>query len=158
MSCLQPRRRHRRVPTGSASRRAKLAKQRFLRVGAAAVEFAIIANVMFILIMTCIEFARLNMVRNLAQDAAYFGARQAVVPGATAAEAQAAADDIMSSMLSGGYTIDVGTVDEDSTEVEVTVGIQLHEVALFVPLFLPNSTITTQAKMRTERYEGFFEQ
>jgi Flp pilus assembly protein TadG len=131
---------------------------RFLRVGAAAVEFAIVANVMFILIMTCIEFARLNMVRNLAQDAAYFGARQAVVPGATAAEAEAVADNIMSSMLSGGYTIEVGALNEDSTEVEVTVGIQLHDVALVVPLFLPNSTITTQAKMRTERYEGFFEQ
>jgi hypothetical protein len=61
-------------------------------------------------------------------------------------------------MLSGGYTIEVGALNEDSTEVEVTVGIQLHDVALVVPLFLPNSTITTQAKMRTERYEGFFEQ
>jgi Flp pilus assembly protein TadG len=129
-----------------------------IRTGAAAVEFAIVANVMFLLIMTCIEFARLNMVRNMAQDAAYFGARQAVVPGATAAEAEEVADGIMSSLLSGGYTINVTEVDADSTEVSVTVDVQLHDVALFVPLFLPDSSIQTQATMRTERYDGFYEQ
>tara|TARA_R110002111_G_C5819473_1_gene356899 strand:- start:50 stop:433 length:384 start_codon:yes stop_codon:yes gene_type:complete len=127
-------------------------------MGASTVEFAIIANVLFLLIMTCIEFGRLNMVRNLAQDAAYYAARQAVVPGATSAEAEEVADGIMGSMLGGGYTIDVTELDADSTEITVTVGVALHEVALFVPLFLPNSTIQTKAKMRTERYNGFYEQ
>ena len=133
-------------------------RHRIIRVGAAAVEFAIVANVLFLLIWTCIEFARLNMVRNLAQDAAYFGARQAVVPGATAEEAMLAADGIMSSMLSGGYTINVSDVDNESTDVTVSVEVRLHDVALFVPIFLPDSSIQTQAKMRTERYEGFYEQ
>ncbi len=57
------------------------------RLGVSTVEFAIVANILFIMILTCMEFARMNMVRNLAQDAAYFGARHAIVPGATAAEA-----------------------------------------------------------------------
>ena len=52
------------------------------REGATAVEFAIVANVMFVMVMTCMEFARLNMVRNLAQDAAYFAARKIIVFGA----------------------------------------------------------------------------
>lgn len=133
-------------------------RSRVIRTGAAVVEFAIVANVMFLMIMTCIEFARMNMVRNLAQDAAYFGARQAVVPGATSQEAKDVADGIMGSMLSGGYTISVTDVDADSTEIAVTVDVNLHDVALFVPLFLPNSSIQTQAKMRTERYDGFYEQ
>ena len=136
----------------------KSRRQAILRMGASAVEFAIVANVMFLIIMTCIEFARLNMVRNLAQDAAYYGARKAVVPGATPEEAEEVADNIMSSMLGGGYTIDVSDVDVASSEVTVTVGVALHDVALFVPLFLPDSTIETQAKMRTERYNGFYEQ
>lgn len=141
-----------------ANSRNRIIRSRAIRTGAAVVEFAIVANVMFLLIMTCIEFTRLNMVRNLAQDAAYFGARQAVVPGATAAEAEAVADGIMSSMLSGGYTISVTDVDTDSTEITVTVEVELHDVALFVPLFLPDSSIQTQANMRTERYDGFYEQ
>jgi Flp pilus assembly protein TadG len=149
--------RARRQRQNRASRFAN-ARKRIIRTGAAVVEFAIVANVVILLIMTCIEFARLNMVRNLAQDAAYFGARQAVVPGATSQEARDVADRIMSSMLSGGYIINVSDINSDSAEVAVTVAIQLHEVALFVPLFLPDSSIQTQAKMRTERYDGFFEQ
>ncbi|TWT54107.1 TadE-like protein [Rubripirellula amarantea] len=121
-------------------------------------EFAIVANVLFLLILTCIEFARMNMVRNLAQDAAYYGARAAVVPGATSAEAEAVADEILGSMLSNGYTIDVSEVDSESTEISVTVGVELHQVALFIPFFLPDTTIETQAVMRTERYEGFYQQ
>lgn len=121
-------------------------------------EFAIVANVLFLTILTCIEFARLNMVRNLAQDAAYFGARAAIVPGASAGEAEAVADEIMSSMLGNGYTIDVSELNSDSTEIAVTVGVELHEVALFIPFFLPDQAITTQAVMRTERYEGFYQQ
>ena len=131
--------------------------QRLARTGAAMVEFAIIANVMFLLVLSCIEFARMNMVRNLAQDAAYYGARQAMVPGATAEEAQTVAEDIMSSMLPSGYEVTVETVNSDSIEVEVHVRVSLHEVALLTPLFLPDTTIGATAKMRTERYQGFFQ-
>ena len=40
----------------------------------------------------------------------------------------------------------------------VTVEVDLYEVALFAPYFLPDSTLLTKANMSTERYEGFFEQ
>ena len=50
------------------------------REGVSAVEFAVVANVLFVLVFTCMEFARMNMVRNLTQDAAYFAARHVVVP------------------------------------------------------------------------------
>ena len=122
------------------------------------VEFAIVANLMFVAILACMEFARMNMVRNLAQDAAYYAARQAIVPGATDAEALAEADRIMSSMMDTGYTVDVSALDSDSTELTVTISVDLDQVALFTPMFLPNSTISTQAHMHTERYDGFYEQ
>jgi Flp pilus assembly protein TadG len=128
------------------------------RWGATAVEFAIVANVLMIMILTCMEFARMNMARNLMQDAAYFGARHAVVPGATADEAIDAADTIMSSMLTNGYTISVSDLDEDATEIDVTVEVDLGAVALFAPYFLPETTISTTANMRTERYGGFYQQ
>lgn len=128
------------------------------RTGATMVEFAIVANVMFLMIFACVEFARLNMVRNLAMDAAYFAARQAMVPGATSAEAVAEAESIMSSMLTNGYTVDVDTLDDSAETVEVTVNVDLHAVALFTPMFLPNDTLVSTARMRTERYAGFYEQ
>lgn len=146
--CVASRRRH-----ASAFRRS--APQRW---GAAVVEFAIVANILMIIILTCMEFARMNMARNLMQDAAYFAARQAVVPGATADEAIAAADGIMGSILSNGYTITVSNLDADSTDINVTVEVDLGAVALFAPYFLPETTISTTANMRTERYSGFYQQ
>ncbi len=128
------------------------------RWGASAVEFAIVANIMMIMILACMEFARMNMVRNLAQDAAYFAARQAIVPGATSTEAIEEAESIMDSMLSNGYTVTVSEIDKDSTDITVTVAVDLTEVALFAPYFLPDTTIQTVARMRTERYDHFYEQ
>jgi len=128
------------------------------RSGASIVEFAIVANLLMLMIFTCMEFARLNMVRNLAQDAAYFAARHAMVPGATEAEAVAEADRIMSAMVANGYTVDVSSLDSESGEISVTIAVDLTEVALFAPYFLPDSDLVTVANMRTERYDGFYQQ
>jgi len=144
---------------GSGCRKADAARRKLgVRTGATVVEFAIVANVMMIIILTCMEFARLNMTRNLAQDAAYFAARHALVPGATAAEAEAEADRIMSSMLNTGYTVTVSELAADAEEIVVTVDVDLTAVALFAPYFLPDTTISTTARMRTERYDGFYQQ
>ena len=128
------------------------------RLGASAVEFAIVANVMFVMILACMEFARMNMVRNLAQDAAYYAARHAIVPGANASEAQDQAEQIMDSMMAGGYSVTVTDVGADSTDISVTVDVDLTSVALFAPYFLTDTTISATARMNTERYEGFYEQ
>lgn len=128
------------------------------RLAASVVEFAVVANIMMLMILTCMEFARMNMVRNLAQDAAYFGARHAIVPGATAAEAIDEAERVMSSMMGNGYTVTVNDLGGESADVIVTVAVDFTKVALFAPYFLPDSTIVTTARMRTERYDGFYEQ
>jgi Flp pilus assembly protein TadG len=128
------------------------------RLGASLVEFAIVSNLLLITILTCMEFARMNMVRNLAQDAAYYAARHAIVPGATPGEAVAEASRIMGSLLNNGYTVRVSPLDGDSRFVDVTVSVNMGEVALFAPLFLPQRTVDTRVRMRTERYSGFFQQ
>ncbi|QDT06667.1 TadE-like protein [Rubripirellula lacrimiformis] len=128
------------------------------RLGASAVEFAIIANILLLIILTCMEFARMNMVRNLAQDAAYYAARHAIVPGATSAEAEGEANRIMGSLLTNGYSVAVSELDSESTNVTVTVTVDLGEVAMFAPFFLPESDISSTVRMRTERYDGFYEQ
>lgn len=147
---------NRRITRQGVRRRAR--SKSVLRLGASAVEFAIVANILIIMILTCMEFARMNMVRNLAQDAAYFAARHAIVPGATAAEAENEAHNVMQTMLSNGYSVQVSELGEDSDEITVTVAVDLTEVALFAPYFLPDTEIETVARMRTERYDHFFEQ
>jgi Flp pilus assembly protein TadG len=128
------------------------------RLGVSAVEFAIVANIMMIMILTCMEFARLNMVRNLSQGAAYLAARHAIVPGATAAEAIDEAESVLGSMLSNGYTVTVSDLDAEANDITVTVAVDLTQVALFTPYFLPDQTIETTARMRRERYDHFYEQ
>ena len=128
------------------------------REGATAVEFAIVANVMFVMVMTCMEFARLNMVRNLAQDAAYFAARKIIVFGADESEAITEADRIMSTMVSNGYTIDVDPVSFEQPFARVQIRVNLGDIALFAPLFLPTTDFLATAQLGTERYQGFFRQ
>ena len=129
------------------------------REGATMVEFAIVANLLFVIVLTCMEFARMNMARNLAQDAAYYSARVAMVPGATSDEAIEEADRIMGSMFeSDGYSVTVEDLSFEAEEVAVTVDVDLGSIAMFAPMFLPESTISTTARVKTERYEGFYEQ
>ena len=122
------------------------------------VEFAIVANILFVMVLTCMEFARMNTIRNLAQDAAYFAARHVIVPGAQESEAVAEAERIMNAVISHGYTINVSPLDSSTEEVTVTVSVDFDQVALFAPMFMPNATIASTVRMKTERYTGFYEQ
>lgn len=128
------------------------------RDGVTVVEFAIIANVLFLCIFTCIEFNRVNMVRNMAQDAAYFAARTVMVQGATVAEAEAEVDRLMGSLISSGYETHVSEFDNDSNEVVVRVDVDLNAVALFTPMFFKNKTISSTARLSAERFNGFYRQ
>ncbi|MCC9599974.1 pilus assembly protein [Stieleria sp. JC731] len=144
--------------TNQIANRRRSRRRRKDRKGAAIVEFAIIANLFFVIVFTCMEFARMNMIRNLAQDAAYFAARQAIVPGATSGEAIAAAEEVMDMITTTGYSVDVNELNEDTPVVEVNVKVDFNEIALFAPLFLPNAVIETTARMKTERYDGYYHQ
>ncbi len=146
-----------RRPGGGVTKR-RVGKPSACRMGAALVEFAVVSNVLFLVVFTCCEFARMNMIRNLTQDAAYFAARQAIVPGATAADAENAAGDLMSSMVGEDYEVSVNALNEESEEVVVTVSVNLDDVAFFTSMFFPGAVIESEARLRTERYAGFFEQ
>ena len=132
------------------------ARRAATRDGATLVEFAIVCNVLLLTIFMCMELARMNMARNLAQDAAYYAARTAIVPGATADEAIAEAETIMESLFASGYDDECTPINDDTEEVTVTVSLSLDDVALFAPMFLGNLELTSSATMQTERYNGFF--
>lgn len=132
--------------------------KRSQRLAATLVEFAIVCNVLIVTIFTCMEFARMNMARNLAQDAAYYAARTAIVPGATAADAEAEANRIMNLMFADGFTVECSPITDETEEVSVRVAVALNEVALFTPMFLGDIELESVARMQTERYSGFYEQ
>lgn len=123
------------------------------RRGATAVEFAIVAPVFFILLLTSIEFSRLNVIRHSADEAAYEGARTAMVPGATAAEAIAAANEILDIIgaKDANVEIDPPVIDEDTNEVTVTISIPLNSNGWILPRFTRNRTLERDATLRTER-------
>jgi Flp pilus assembly protein TadG len=128
--------------------------------GAALVEFALVFPVFILIIFTCIEFARLNMIRNMMQDAAYYAARVCIVPGATEAEAEAEANRFLNSMGTRDAQIIINDgegLDENSSAVSVQIVVPLASNALLTSKFTGQLVLTTEATMRTERYDGFFD-
>ena len=128
----------------------KLATQ---RTGAAAVEFAIVAPMFFILVLGSLEFGRLNVIRHTADQAAYEAARHAMVPGATVAEARQHADRMLRIVGTRGAQIDVQPAElgPDVDEITVTVEVPLGQNGWITPRFTQNTTIRALSRLKTER-------
>lgn len=124
------------------------------------VEFAIIANTLFLSIFTCCEFARLNLIRNTAQNAAYYGARAAMVSGATAQDAIDEANRLLDSISAKGCTVTVNNgvpLTSSTEEIVVNVEFDFAANAFFAPLLIPSKKYNTTVKMKSERYDFFFD-
>ncbi len=123
------------------------------RLGATAVEFAIVAPVFFVFVIAAFEFGRLNVIRHTADNAAYEGARRAMVPGATAAEASSEAERILRTVGARGakVTINPATLGPEVNQVTVTVDVPLSQNGWITPRFTKNSTIRATSTLRTER-------
>ncbi len=130
------------------------------RSGAALVEFAFVVPVFVLLLGTCIEFCRLNMIRNLVQDAAYYASRYCIVPGATAEEATAEANRILAAMGTQGATITINDgngLSDDSDFVKVHISVPVAQNALMATKFTGDITLESESNMRTERYDGYYD-
>lgn len=130
------------------------------RRGAALVEFALVVPVFTLLLFTCFEFARLNMIRNLMQDAAYYASRHCIVPGATEAEALSEAQRLLGSMGTRGAVIvinDGNGLNENSAAVKVRITVPVSQNAFLTSRFTKDIVLTAESTMRTERYDGYFD-
>ncbi len=123
------------------------------RRGVTAVEFAIVAPVFFLILFASIELSRLNVMRNTADHAAYEAARAALVPGATADDAVAAANQLLDIVGARGTTVTVNpsVLTDDTRKVNVKIELPFAENAFLVPVFLKNGTVTAESTLRTER-------
>ena len=137
------------MPNGRLSRRA--AGKRRQRRGAAMVEFAVVAPLLFLFFFAAFEFCRAAMIRHTADNAVYEAARTAVIPGASAAEAETMARQIMASLGVSGVNVTVtpNALDRDTPQVTVRVEVPLSGNS-FVPIKFITGDITRELTMRRE--------
>ena len=123
------------------------------RHGAAAVEFALVAPVFFLVLFGLFEFAWLNVIRHTADTAAYEASRAVIVPGATAADAVARADRILRTVGARGATVTIRptTITPETTSVTVEVEVPMRVNAIVTPRFTGQTVLRSQSTLRTER-------
>lgn len=144
----------RRGPISSQSRRCSD------RRGATLVEFALVVPIFIVLLFACLEFARLNMIRNLVQDAAYFACRNCFVPGATEQEAIDEANRILNAMGTAGAAVTInggaGLSDSDN-DITVRISVPMSQNSLIISKFTDQMDMVAECTMKTERYDGFYD-
>ena len=136
-----------------AKRRQPIVEVSKLRKGSHSVEFAIVLPIMLLLFLSGIEFARMNLLRHLAENASYEAARHVIVPGATVEEAEAKANAILSVMGVKGasLTISPDPVLETTGTVSVKVTFPAKKNLWMVPMFSKNLNFQSETTLLTER-------
>ncbi len=142
------------------------------RYGATAIEFAMVAPAFLIVIVVCVEFSRMCIMRSIAQNACYEAARFVMTEGATVADGIERADEILQRIgrVDAQITIngsngsrdgngDVeGELAFDTQMVTARVEIMLKDNAVILPgAMFGENKISTQMSLQTERYRGFFD-
>jgi hypothetical protein len=125
------------------------------RRGAAAVEFAVIAPLFFLLVFGMIEYGRMVMVQQVITNASREGARRAVLDGATEAKIKEVVDEYLASGSIQGATVAVTpnppTNAGPGEPVTVTVSVPFNEVSwLPSPMYLGGKTLNANTVMRRE--------
>lgn len=126
------------------------------RSGAAVVEFAVVAPVLFLFVFGMIEFGRMVMVQQIMTNAAREGARVAILPNATTAQVTTAVTNYLTAGAISGATATVSPDPPSSATygaaVTVMVSVPFKSVSWTPsPFFLGSTTLKAQCVMRTEQ-------
>lgn len=122
------------------------------RTGAVTVEFALVAPILFLFIFGIIEFARLNMLRNTIENAAYEGARRGIVPGATISAIEARAREELGIININNASIDVtpAVIETNTPEISVTVSVPLSGAGWLFQLSQRSSVMSRSITLKRE--------
>lgn len=130
-------------------------RHRSLRSGAAAVEFALVAPLLFMLTLGMMEVSRMVMVKQLLTNASREGARLAVLPGTTSAEVLELVSNELTAYSVNGVRVQVQPASLASavagTPVTVSLDVEAASVSWIpTPLFSFNQTLNASTTMRKE--------
>ncbi len=118
------------------------------RSGTALVEFAIVAPLIFLLFLGGLELTALNFARQTAGNASYEAARKMIVPGGTAAQAQAEGLRQMNIVgLGTGVTV---TISSTTTSVTATVSVPASSVSWGLMRFSAGYTLRQTCTLTKE--------
>jgi Flp pilus assembly protein TadG len=131
------------------------AASRCRRAGVAAVEFALVAPVFFVLVFGMIEFGRMVMVQQILTNASREGARRAVLDGATSTNVNTVVDDYLTSASISGASVAITPGTPSSAAfgdpVTVVISVPFSSVSWMPsPWFLTATTLTATTVMRRE--------
>ena len=145
----------------STSKRRRL----FQKEGTTTVEMALVLPIFLAFVFGCMEFSRISMIRSRAANAAYEGARFAMVQGSSTADAQeAVADSLAITGIRGSNTTvrfqdenDVEVPPGQATRINVQIDVPYGENGFLLP-YLPQSiyasTLTAQVTLRTNLHSS----
>ncbi|MCU0712460.1 MAG: pilus assembly protein [Pirellula sp.] len=137
----------------TSSTRPIVKSSRSTRRGATTVEFAMVAPIAFLLLFGSLELGHANMVFHSAEAAAYEGARKGIVPGATAAECIAEANEMLQlcRVRGGNVTVIPATLTPNDASVTVRIEVPYRSNSLIVPFFTRSLVINRECRLSRER-------
>lgn len=124
------------------------------RSGIASMEAAFLLPIFLFIIMCLVDFSRFQWTHNVVRDAAYEGARMAILNEATQAQIEST---IISELQTGGVdseyrTITVGTrIPKEPVDVTVGVPFSFYFVDNIVTSLAENTEVSATAVMTHER-------
>jgi hypothetical protein len=134
------------------TQRSRSLRSRKNRTGAAAVEFALVSTLLFVLFFAALELCRVAMIRHTADNAVYEACRVGIIPGATSGEVQDQARAIMGTLGVSAVDVEVipGNIDRDTEEVTVRIDIPLDANSYVPDGFTAGRRITRELTLRRE--------
>ena len=125
------------------------------RPGAAIVEFAVVAPLLFVLALGLVEYGRMEMAFQGITAAAQEGCRAGIVPGSTSADVASRTDEVLRGGLVTGASVTVSPLDvatlRQGQSFTVTVQVPVDKISWVPsPIFLKGKMLTTQCTMVRE--------
>ena len=128
------------------------------RRGAAVVEFAVVAPLIFLILFGMIEFGRMLMVQQILTNASREGARRAIIESSTVPEVTTVITDYLQTNSVSGAILSIDPPDLTTLgagdPITVSVSVQYDQVSwLPTPQYLGGVTLQGISTMRAERPE-----
>jgi Flp pilus assembly protein TadG len=122
------------------------------RRGLVATEFAITLPIVLMFFFAAFEICRFSMLTHTVENAAYEGARAGVVPGATAADVEQEARNVLQTLGINDALVQVEptAIDSDTTQVQVAITVPFGTNSFVPAKFFQGAQVQRQLTMRRE--------